>query len=384
MRHSLWLTGHNHLSRSLRQLGIVFIFVACAITVNAQTAFKGLENLFTQPESYIIYHTDQPPVIDGNINELTWQQTPWTNEFVDIEGAANPKPTYPTRMKMMWDDTCLYIAVQLTEPQVWATLRRHDDVIFRDNDFEFFIDPSGTTQPYFEVEVNAYNAVWDLLLNKAYRDGGAPISNWDLRALRSAVKIQGTLNDPTDHDEGWTVEMAIPFKSVSLNSRGQIPHEGTTWRANFSRVEWDTKVVDGNYVKLKDSTGKPLPEHNWVWSAQGLVNMHYPERWGYLRFTKQPVNSVTFNLPYAERQKQYLWLIYYRQRQWLTEHHTYALTLHDLGIEEHIGIDKKDNILKLEATQHQFMALITDSENKATWNINHQGLVQQLNTRPHE
>lgn len=384
MEHSC-LIVHGHFSRRSRQTGILFIFfIICAISVKAQAPFKGLENLFTVPGDYIIYHTDQPPVIDGNINELTWQQTPWTNEFVDIEGAAKPKPTYPTRMKMTWDDTCLYIAAQLTEPQVWATLKRHDDVIFHDNDFEFFIDPSGAAQPYFEVEVNPFNAVWDLLLTKAYRDGGASISNWDVRSLRSAIKIQGTLNDPSDQDEGWTVEMAIPFKSVSLNSRGQIPHEGTIWRANFSRVEWDTQVIDGNYVKLKDSTGKPLPEHNWVWSPQGLINMHYPERWGYLQFTKQPVNTVTFNLPFTELQKQYLWLIYYRQRQWLTEHHAYALTLHDLGIDEQISINKKDNILKLEATGHQFMALITDSENKATWTINHQGLVQQLNTQPHE
>lgn len=381
---SSWLMDHRVLPSCFGRTAILFAFIFCVTSAKAQAGFKGLENLFTTPGNYVICHTDHPPVIDGNINELVWQQTPWTNEFVDIEGADKPKPAYPTKMKMLWDDTCLYIAAQLTEPQVWATLKRHDDVIFRDNDFEFFIDPSGTTQPYFEVEVNAYNAVWDLLLNKAYRDGGAPISNWDLRALRSAVKIQGTLNDPSDKDEGWTVEMAIPFKSVSLNNRAQVPHEGTIWRANFSRVEWDTKVVDGKYVKLTDDKGQPLPEHNWVWSPQGLINMHYPERWGYLLFSKQPVNSVTFDLPYAERQKQYLWLIYYRQKQWYNAHGIYAASLNQLGVTEHIDIDKKDNILKLEATDHQFMGLITDNENKITWTINQSGLVQQLNSRPHE
>lgn len=381
MKHSSWLIAHGRFSVSIKRVTGLFILLICVTSVKAQTGFKGLENLFTTPANYIIYHTDHPPVIDGNINELVWQQTPWTNEFVDIEGTAKPKPAYPTKMKMMWDDTCLYMAVQLTESQVWATLKQHDGVVFHDNDFEFFIDPSGTTQPYFEVEVNAYNTIWDLLLAKAYRDGGAPISSWDVRALRSAVKIQGTLNDPSDQDEGWTVEMAIPLKSISLNNRGQVPHDGTIWRANFSRVEWDTKVVDGNYIKINDSTGKPHPEHNWVWTPQGLINMHFPERWGYLQFSKQPVNSVTFNLPYAELQKQYLWLVYYRQKQWFTEHHTYATTLHDLGIDEHISITSKDNTLKLEATDHQFMALISDSENKVTWTIDHQGLVLPLNAR---
>jgi hypothetical protein len=371
---------HRYAGRTASVILIVF----CSIAVKAQSAFKGLENLFTIPESYVVYHTDNPPMIDGNINKLVWQQTPWTNEFRDIEGDTKPKPTYPTRVKMLWDDTCLYIAAQLTEPQVWANLTHHDDIVFHDNDFELFIDPGNTTQPYYEVEVNALNTIFDLLLNKPYRDGGTPLSNWDLRALRSAVKIQGTLNNPADQDQGWTVEMAIPFNSVKLNMRGALPHDGTVWRINFSRVEWDTKVVDGKYVKLTDGKGNALPEHNWVWSPQGVINMHYPERWGYLQFSKQPVNSVAFNLPYAELQKQYLWLIYYHQKQWLREHHAYAASLHGLGIDEHISINKKDNTLQLEVTPHQFMGLIKDGDNKTTWTINQSGLIQQLIEQPHE
>ncbi|MDB5152684.1 MAG: hypothetical protein JWR54_1435, partial [Mucilaginibacter sp.] len=140
---------------------------------------------------------------------------------------------------------------------------------------------------------------------------------------------------------------------------------------------------NGNYVKLTDSAGKTLPEHNWVWSPQGVVNMHYPERWGYLQFSSQPVNSVRFNLPYSEQQKQYLWLTYYRQKQWYKAHYRYAATLLELGINDHLSINKKDNILQLEATQHQFMALITDSENKVTWAINQEGFIQRL-TQLHE
>jgi hypothetical protein len=366
-----------------RKIAALAIIGCYSITVNAQSAFKGLENLFTTSKNYIVCHTDNPPVIDGNINKLVWQQTPWTTEFVDIEGSAKPKPTFPTRVKMLWDDSCLYIVAQLAEPNVWATLKHHDDIVFHDNDFEIFIDPANATQPYYEIEVNALNTIFDLLLTKPYRDGGNPLSNWDLRDLRSALKIQGTLNDPSDKDEGWTVEMAIPFKSLGSNRRS-IPHDGTIWRINFSRVEWGTKVVNGTYVKLKDSTGKVLPEHNWVWSPQGVINMHYPERWGYLQFSNKAANSLTFNLPYAELQKEYLWLIYYRQKQWFSEHRQYALTLHDLGIDGQISVSKKDNTLKLEAARHQFMAWITDNESKATWAINQEGFIQPLNTHPHE
>lgn len=370
--------------RGFKRISAAVSIVFCAFTVNAQSAFKGLESLFTTPEHNVVYHTDHPPVIDGNINEFVWQQANWTNDFVDIEGKDKAKPAYSTRVKMLWDDSCLYIAAELTEPQLWATLKQHDQIVFHDNDFEFFIDPGNTTQPYFEVEVNQFNTIFDLLLTKPYRDGGTAVTSWDAGGLRSAVKIQGTLNDPSDQDKSWTVEMAVPFNALTVNFRSRMPREGTIWRINFSRVEWDTRVANDKYVKLTDNTGKLRSEHNWVWSPQGVINMHYPERWGYLQFSSQPANSVTFNLPYAEEQKRYLWLIYYRQKQWYSQHRGYALTLAELGIDEHISINKKDNRLQLEATRHQFMAFIKDSESNSTWAIDQFGLIRQIPDHPDE
>ena len=375
---------HSSFMPYFRKLALLTIIGCCSIYANAQSAFKGLENLFDTPENYVVYHVDHPPVIDGNINEQVWQQVNWTKEFVDIEGRDKPKPPLATKVKMLWDDSCLYIAAQLTEPQIWASIKKHDAVVFQDNDFEFFIDPSGSTQPYYEVEVNPFNTIWDLLLTRAYRDGGTSVSSWDVPNLKSAVKIQGTLNNPSDKDEGWTVEMAIPIKALIVNSRSQHLQDSTIWRVNFSRVEWDTKVVDGKNVKLTNDKGRPLPEHNWSWSPQGLIAMHYPERWGYIQFSKQPVNSVTFNMPYAEEQKKYLWLIYYRQKQWLNEHKAYATSLHDLGIDDHISINNKENTLQLEATNHQFMGFIKNSEGKEVWAIDQAGWVQKNPDRRHE
>jgi hypothetical protein len=381
MGSSLWFIVHGNYLKRFALFSAILLY---SFNLRAQSAFKGLENLFETPENYVVYHVERPPAIDGNINELVWQQVNWTKEFVDIEGRDKPKPPLATKVKMLWDDSCLYIAAQLTEPHIWASVKKHDEVVFQDNDFEFFIDPSGTAQPYFEVEVNPLNTIWDLLLTRAYRDGGTPLSSWDVANLRSAIKIQGTLNDPSDKDEGWTVEMAIPLKALATSFRSQRPQNGTLWRINFSRVEWDTKVVDGKYVKLTDDKGKPLPEHNWSWSPQGLIAMHFPERWGYIQFSNQPVNSVTVNLPYAEEQKKYLWLIYYRQKQWLSEHKAYAASLHDLGIAEHVSINNKENKLQLEATNHQFMALIKSNESKEVWAINQFGLVQKITDHPHE
>lgn len=226
-----------------------------------------------------------PPVIDGSLDDPAWQHVPWTTEFVDIRGPGHPTPRQRTRAKLTWDDTHLYVAAQLDETHVWATLTKRDSVIFHDNDFEVFIDPDGDTHDYYELEINAHGTEWDLYLDRPYRDGGPALHGWDIAGLRSAVQVDGTLNDPGDTDRGWTVEIAFPWKALGEAAGTRCPpRPGDRWRLNFSRVQWRTKIVDGRYEKLRGDDGKPLPEDNWVWSPQGLVNMHYPEMWGIVEF----------------------------------------------------------------------------------------------------
>lgn len=350
------------------------VFVASSIF--GQSSFKGFENLFTPPLSYVIHHTKSPVKIDGDLNDEAWQQAKWTNNFTDIEGSAKPSPSYNTQVKMLWGDTCLYIATRITEPHVWATLKQHDQVIFRDNDFEVFINPDGTTHHYYEIEFNALNTVFDLYLAKPYRNGGSALIPFNVSGMRSAVKVDGTLNNSSDTDTGWTVEMAIPFRDLSLGDNIQIPKDGSTWRINFSRVEWDTKPAGDRYIKLKDSLDHNLPEHNWVWSPQGVVNMHYPERWGYLQFTKQ-TGPVNFTLPYGEEQKKYLWLVYYKQKQWFAKHHSYCQSLKQLALSRKLITEEGVVALKIEATKHQFIAFIKTPLTLG-YSINQDGFVQKV------
>ena len=71
--------------------------------------------------------------------------------------------------KMLWDDDFLYLFARLQEPDIWASLTEHDDRIYQDNAFEMFIDPDGSTFNYFEFQINANGAVWDLFMPKPYR-----------------------------------------------------------------------------------------------------------------------------------------------------------------------------------------------------------------------
>jgi hypothetical protein len=237
---------------------------------------------FAQPTPlrYTCLRAVSPVHIDGVLDDSAWNAVPWTPMFVDIEGSAKPRPRFQTRAKMLWDEQFLYVAAELEEPHVWATFTEHDSVIFRDNDFEVFLNPSGDGLNYFEFEINALNTGWDLFLPKPYRQGGRADNSWEIPGLKTAVRIDGTLNNPADRDRGWTIEIAFPWTAFASRAAVTRPKPGDEWRVNFSRVEWQTVVRDGRYVKV-DGT----KEDNWVWSPQGEVNMHIPSKWGYVLFS---------------------------------------------------------------------------------------------------
>ncbi len=285
-----------------------------------------LEKLPYAPRQAICYRTAARLAIDGKLDDAAWRAASWSDPFIDIDGVR--QPTLATRMKMLWDDEFLYVAAEMEEPDVWATLTERDAVIFQDNDFELFIDPDGDTHAYYELEVNALGTVWDLMLVQPYRDGGPAIHAWDIAGLQSAVDVQGSLNKPGDRDRGWTVEIAMPWKILREAAPGRrAPRAGEQWRINFSRVQWQVDVKDGRYTKRLDpKTGKPLPEDNWVWSPQGAVNMHMPERWGYVQFSAAPAGgeATPFLEDRNERVKWALRRLYYRQRQYRTAHGRYA------------------------------------------------------------
>jgi len=286
------------------------------------------------PKHYICYKVEKPIEVDGNIEKEQWQKAEWTDYFVDIEGDIQPKPYYKTRVKMLWDDSYLYFAAELEEEHIWATLTERESIIFHDNDFEIFIDPDGDTHNYYEFEVNAFGTIWDLMLIKPYRDGGPYVVGWDIRGIKVGVSIDGTINNPKDKDRRWTVEVAMPWEILKECAPGrEVPKAYDQWRINFSRVEWDVDIIDGKYVKRKDpKTGKNFPEHNWVWSPQGLINMHYPEMWGFVQFSDKIVGTGKdeFVMNKEEYVKFALRKLYYRQWNYFVRFGKFSNNLEDL------------------------------------------------------
>ena len=142
---------------------------------------------------------------------------------------------------------------------------------------EIFIDPDGDGLNYAEIEVNPLNVVFDLLLSKPWADGGQGLAQWNPE-FASAVGIVGTINEAGDEDQGWTVEIALPWTALAtdirnvMNGQSLPPQSGDSWRLNLYRFE-----------RLREAGSITRAEAS-AWSTVGEIDFHRPDRFGYLNF----------------------------------------------------------------------------------------------------
>ncbi len=253
---------------------------------------------------YTAYRVGDPPTIDGHLDEECWRRAPRSARFVDL--VTGDRAVHDTRVAVLWDDDNLYVGFWVEEPFVEATLTERDSLIYTDNDVEVFI---AGRDAYYEFEINALGTIYEVLFvwEDAIADfpgfdrdtpGARPWNGvdftdhprggrlgfwaWDFPGLRSAVAVDGTLNDNRDRDRGWTVEVAFPWSGMELlapDGRSLPPSNGDTWRMSFSRFNQYKAAPPA-----QDSSG-------WTLSPHGVWDSHIPELFPYIRFSTEPVQD---------------------------------------------------------------------------------------------
>lgn len=314
------------------------------------------------PPVYHCRRAEKPFHLDGRLDKPFWEDAPFTGAFLDIEGEHMQRPRFLTQAKLLWDDENLYIGAQLDGSEIWGYVTKRDDVIFQDNDFEIFIDPDSDTQQYYEFEMNVLNTLWDLFLPAAYRDNGSGLNGYDIHGLRTAVFVDGTVNDPFASNRSWSAEVVIPFAALTeCLPQKRAPREGEYYRMNFSRVQWKVDIKDGRYQKQENpSTGQPLPEDNWVWAPTGVVNIHYPELWAFVFFTGTAKENPSYAIPEDEYRKWELRKLYYAQHIFLDLNGYYSNHLEELEniLEKHAQTPSNRTVkplpYRIETTSHTF------------------------------
>lgn len=224
-------------------------------------------------------------VVDGRLEEATWQRAKPLSPLRDLGGGPS---AYAADIRLAYDEDFLYIGAVLPTKTLRARQRARDSIVYHDDDFEVFIDPTGTGRNYLELEINALGTVWDLFLTAPYRAGAdcVALHDWDIKGLRSAVTCQGTLNAGEGDDTSWTVELAWPWASITGHSalprKGRAPAPGTELRLNFSRVDHPSGAAFGE---------AGYAEVNTVWAPTRQATIHAPEHWGRVRISEKTVGE---------------------------------------------------------------------------------------------
>jgi len=258
---------------------------------------------------YTCHRAPGPVEIDGNLDKPVWRAAPRSRRFVDL---VTGEPGFlDTRVACLWDDEALYVGFWIEEPQVRASLTERDSYIWFDNDVEVFLAGDDC---YYEFEINALNTVYEVFFiyqdalkrgsrfdtpefdlyqrdvdvlsgfQDPTRNGKHPrgkrwaFMDWDFPGLKTAVRVDGAINDPSIVDKGWTVEIAFPWKGMKslFSGRSLPPREGDVMRASFSRFE---------ALRYHGKTVGESPA--WALNEHGVYDSHIPECFPYLHFTER-------------------------------------------------------------------------------------------------
>ncbi|HZX94548.1 MAG TPA: carbohydrate-binding family 9-like protein [Myxococcales bacterium] len=179
---------------------------------------------------YVVHRAAAPLQIDGVLAEAAWDRAEKAGPFVrSLDG----KPaSATTEARLLWDGENLYVAFLAEDANVSGVFFRDDEKLYTSNVVEIFLNPSGDSSHYDEIEVAPTNALFDASFSGGPRKGMD--LSWSSRA-RHAVHVDGTLNDPRDADRGWTVELAIPFSALTGMPKPR-PERGDRWKFNLYRL----------------------------------------------------------------------------------------------------------------------------------------------------
>lgn len=204
----------------------------------------------------------RPPRIDGRLDDPAWKGAARMGPFRRSDGRAEARQQ--TRVLMGWDRGFLYLACDCTDHDIRGHYQNRDDPLYLEEVFEAFLDTDADGRDYLELEVSPNGQTFDAWFSG--RRSGRRL-DWN-PPLQLAVQVTGTLNDSSDSDTGWTVELALPLDS--LPGRVRRPAAGVRWRANFFRI---------------DKSGRGGEASSWQATPSG--DFHDPAARAVIEFTDQ-------------------------------------------------------------------------------------------------
>ncbi|HEX8279562.1 MAG TPA: carbohydrate-binding family 9-like protein [Segetibacter sp.] len=211
---------------------------------NGSGSSKTLDNLSNTP---LIVPKCEDFELSGKGNNTEWNKAGWSELTKLDTGGRN----YAGRFKMMYSSTGIYVLFSGDDDKITTKDYNDNDAIFNGDVFEVFFHPDPSVPVYFEYEINPLSKQLILTLSRLnnqqfswyprYRatDNQKPVRRM-VDVAGDSVKVGATI-------ESWTAEVFFPFALLGLLP-GVPPKSGTTWNANFCRLDYDSgKMIKYSY-----------------------------------------------------------------------------------------------------------------------------------------
>ncbi len=186
-------------------------------------------------KSLTAIRTDNPPVIDGNLEDPAWENAPAATDFHQYEPHNDRPASFETEVRVLYDDNAVYIGAKMFDPEPDRILQelglRNSGHDLNADRFYVEINPFDDGINGFRFQLSASGVQTDANLSSGGRHGDL---NWD------AVWVSET----NITEEGWIVEMMIPYSALRFPRNDM--HE---WGINFWREIRRTRELSSwNFV----------------------------------------------------------------------------------------------------------------------------------------
>lgn len=243
------------------------LLIACSILPTAHAAdIPPDPTTLPPPKRVVIPRLRGSIKIDGELKEKAWAKAARLEPFYKNDGSGREREH--TEVRLWYDDQALYLGWTCRDVDIQATFTNRDSKFWEEEVVELFVTATNLNR-YFELQWNPLGGVFDAIIDNELDERGVSKAfkgdwNFTAKGMQSAVKVKGTVNDSSDKDDFWQVEVRLPFSDLGQPA----PKPKDVWRANFFRF----------------NRTRGLPVEELSWSPTQLPGFHQPIRFGYLEF----------------------------------------------------------------------------------------------------
>ena len=192
--------------------------------------------------------------VTGEGTAQNWEGADW----MIIPQRSRMESAQTTRLKALYSETGIYFLVHCEDERVTSTMREDFMDLWTEDVVEVFLWPEESFPVYFEYELSPMNYELPILVPNDDGNflGWRPWNYEGDRKTRHATSVQGGPKENGARIDSWTAEFFIPYEL--LEPLDVPPTSGTSWRANFYRVDydreetatWQWQPTDGSFHQI--------------------------------------------------------------------------------------------------------------------------------------